>query len=150
MNVVLSRFLFQFLSWVQRALKSRNSHLYSVDHSICCSVHRCRSRQNFGHVKENDIHKKRLHFDFRCHFCKIKAHTAILRMFSHISHFDQISTDFAWILIDFSQIFNRWKLLGVRLHPASYTNGCVHSDSLRISNFWKKESNKHECILCFN
>jgi len=28
--------------------------------------------------------KKRLHFDFGCHFCKIKARTAILRRFSHI------------------------------------------------------------------
>jgi len=28
--------------------------------------------------------KKRLHFHFGCHFCKIKAHTAILRWFSYI------------------------------------------------------------------
>jgi len=28
--------------------------------------------------------KKRVRFEFGCHFCEIKAHTAILRTFSHI------------------------------------------------------------------
>ena len=36
------------------------------------------------HSKENDLQDKRLHFDFECYFCKIKAHTAILRRYSHI------------------------------------------------------------------
>jgi len=28
--------------------------------------------------------QKRLHFDLKCYFCKIKAHTAVLRRYSHI------------------------------------------------------------------
>jgi len=36
-------------------------------------------------LKKRDLQKKKcLHFDFRRHFCKIKAHKAILRRFSHI------------------------------------------------------------------
>jgi len=48
--------------------------------------------------------KKRLHFDFGCHFCKIKAHSEILRTFSHI-------------LPKFPQIFTESKRLGMRMHP---------------------------------
>jgi len=39
------------------------------------------------------------------------------------SHFAGIFRDFAQIFKDFTQIFNKSKLLGVRLHPASYTTG---------------------------
>ena len=36
-------------------------------------------------LKKYDLQKKkRLHFDFGSHFCKIKAQKAILRRFSHI------------------------------------------------------------------
>ena len=48
--------------------------------------------------------KKRLHLDFGCHFCKIKAHTAILRTVSQI-------------LPKFPQIFTKSKILGVQFHP---------------------------------
>jgi len=44
--------------------------------------------------------KKRLHFDIGRHFCKIKAHKAILRRFSHIlPKFTQILRDFHQIII---------------------------------------------------
>jgi len=55
---------------------------------------------------------KRLQFDFESHFHKIKAHTAILRRFSHIA---QISTDFARISPN--------QVLGCACTPASYTSG---------------------------
>jgi len=36
-------------------------------------------------LKKHDLQKKkRLHFEFGRHFCKIKAHKAISRRFSHI------------------------------------------------------------------
>jgi len=39
--------------------------------------------------------KKRLHFDFGRHFCKIEAYKAILRRFSHIlTKFTQILSGF--------------------------------------------------------
>ena len=118
-------------------------------------------RQNFGDVEENDIQKKRRNvsiFTMGAIFCKIKAHTAIVRMFSHILHFAKISTDFAQISTDFAKIstdfalisndfariFTKSKLLGVRLHPCtpdSYTSGCVgcvHSHSHTFSIFEKK------------
>ena len=105
------------------------------------------SRRNFGDVEENDIQKKWRNvssFTLGAIFCKIKAHTAIMRMFSHILHFAQISTDFALISDDFARIFTKSKLLGLRLYPCapdSYISGCVgcvHSQSLSVFNFWKK------------
>jgi len=51
--------------------------------------------------------KKRLHFDFGRHFCKIKAHNAILRRFSHIcpnSH--RFCLDFKGFFPDFHRIKN--------------------------------------------
>jgi len=53
--------------------------------------------------------KKRLHFDVGCHFCKIKAHVAILRRFSHI-------------LPKFPQIFPGFSP-GCSCTPVSYTSG---------------------------
>jgi len=51
--------------------------------------------------KKNE--KKRLHFDFGCHFCKIKAHTAICETFSQIlPKFPQILPGFSVILSGFS------------------------------------------------
>jgi len=44
---------------------------------------------------------KHLHFDFGHHFCKIKAHKAILRRFSHIL------PKFTQILPRFSGIFTK-------------------------------------------
>ena len=83
--------------------------------------HRCRSRRTLGGAKDfcpnfpelarKKFKKKRLHLQFECHFCKIKAHTASLRRF----------TRFAQILRDFAGIFTKSKVLGVNLHPASYT-----------------------------
>ena len=37
------------------------------------------------------------------------------------SHFSTSFRDFAQIFKDFARIFNESRLLGVRLHPASYT-----------------------------
>jgi len=52
-----------------------------------------------------------LHFDLGCHFCKIQAHTAILRTFSHIlSKFP-----------DFARIFTKSKVLGVAVAPTPPT-----------------------------
>jgi len=60
------------------------------------------------HSKENDLQDKRLHFDFECYFCKIKAHTAILRRYSHIlPKFPHI----------FCPDFHQIKSFGVRLPP---------------------------------
>jgi len=39
------------------------------------------------------------------------------------SHFARIFKDFAQIFKDFARILNKSKLLGVRLHSASYTTG---------------------------
>ena len=58
--------------------------------------------------------KKRLHFHFGCHFCKINAHTAILRRFTHILlRFPHILPGFKGFCPDFHQI----KTFGVLLHP---------------------------------
>jgi len=43
--------------------------------------------------------KKSLHFDFECHFCKIKAHSDFAKVFTH-----------------FARIFTKSKVLGVHLH----------------------------------
>jgi len=61
--------------------------------------------------------KKRLHFDFGRHFCKIKAHKAILRRCSHIlPKFTQIFPGFSW-----NQ--NLWGWAPTPCTPASYTTG---------------------------
>ena len=57
--------------------------------------------------------KKRLHFYLECYFCKIKAHTAILRRHLHI--LPKFPHRFC---PDFHQI----KVLGVHLHPTTYTS----------------------------
>jgi len=54
--------------------------------------------------------QKRLHFDFGCHFYKIKAHTAILRTFSQI-------------LPGFSP---NQKFLSFGWTPVSYTSALQH------------------------
>jgi len=70
------------------------------------------------------------------HIGRLFAH--IFRDFAHIfrdfakvftdfaqisTDFAQISTGFARIFRDFARIFTKSELLGVRLHPASYTTG---------------------------
>jgi len=56
--------------------------------------------------------KKRLHFYFGCHFCKIEAHTAILRKFSQIfPKFPQI------FYPDFYQFKIFWGAVALPAHP---------------------------------
>jgi len=49
--------------------------------------------------------KKRLHFHFGCHFCKIKAHAAICEGFhTFFSNFHRVCLDFKGFCLDFHQI----------------------------------------------
>jgi len=59
--------------------------------------------------------KKRLHCRFGCHFCKINAHTAILRRFAN---FAKVSTYFA----RFFTKSKRWGCGCTSCTPASYTS----------------------------
>ena len=69
--------------------------------------------------------QKSLHFDFGCHFCKIKALNHLQRFCERFHKFCPNFHRFSRILSDFARIFIKSKVLGVRLyplHPTSYTS----------------------------
>jgi len=62
---------------------------------------------------KHDFQKKRLNFDFRCHFCKIIAHTFCEGLHTFCPNFHRICPDFRGICPDFYQI----KTFGDALAP---------------------------------
>ena len=76
-------------------------------------------------LKKHDLQKKkRLHFDFGRHLCKLKAHKAILRNFSHIlPKFTQILPGFQGIFLGFSSNQTFWQWASTPCTPTSYTTG---------------------------
>jgi len=69
--------------------------------------------------------KRRLHLDFGYHFCKIKAHTAILQRYSHIfPKYPQIFPGLYKVFFPgFSPNQMFWGCACTPCTPASYTSG---------------------------
>jgi len=80
---------------------------------------------------KNMTSQKSMHFEFRRHFCEIKAHTAILRRFSHIL------PKFPQIFPGFSPNQKFWGTLAPRAPPCT-TRTPLHHAHPRLL---------HQCLL---